>query len=148
MMKELKIKKLRDNAKLPTRATEGSAGYDLYACIDKPLLLKKGDTAIIPTGIAIGLDDPRYAAFIYSRSGIAIKHGIGLLNSVGVIDSDYRGEICVGVINQISEPYEIQPLERIAQMIIKPVELPELTEVSDLDETDRGAGGFGSTGTG
>lgn len=147
MMKELKIKKLRDNAKLPTRATEGSAGYDLYACIDKPLLLKKGDTAIIPTGIAIGLDDPRYAAFIYSRSGIAIKHGIGLLNSVGVIDSDYRGEICVGVINQISEPYEIQPLERIAQMIIKPVELPELTEVSDLDETDRGAGGFGSTGT-
>ena len=147
MMKELKIKKLRDNAKLPTRATEGSAGYDLYACIDKPLLLKKGDTAIIPTGIAIGLDDPRYAAFIYSRSGIAIKHGIGLLNSVGVIDSDYRGEICVGVINQISEPYEIQPLERIAQMIIKPVELPELTEVFDLDETDRGAGGFGSTGT-
>ena len=139
-MKELKIKKVRENAKLPTRATEGSAGYDLYACIDEPLTLKAGETAIIPTGIAIGLDDPHYAAFIYSRSGIAIKHGIGLLNSVGVIDSDYRGEICVGVINQISEAYEIQ-------MIIKPVELPELTEVSDLDETSRGAGGFGSTGT-
>ena len=83
-MKELKIKKVRENAKLPTRATEGSAGYDLYACIDKPLTLKAGETAIIPTGIAIGLDDPHYAAFIYSRSGIAIKHGIGLLNSVGI----------------------------------------------------------------
>ncbi len=146
-MKELKVKKVRDNAKLPARATEGSAGYDLYACIDKPLLLKGGDTAVIPTGIAIGLDDPHYAAFIYARSGLAIKHGIGLLNSVGVIDSDYRGEICVGVINQISEAYEIQPFERIAQMIIEPVELPELTEVETLDETLRGAGGFGSTGT-
>ncbi len=146
-MKELKVKKVRDNAKLPTRATEGSAGYDLYACIDKPLFLKGGDTAVIPTGIAIGLDDPHYAAFIYARSGLAIKHGIGLLNSVGVIDSDYRGEICVGVINQISEAYEIQPFERIAQMVIEPVALPELTEVSDLDETVRGAGGFGSTGT-
>jgi len=147
MMKELKVKKVRDSAKLPTRATEGSAGYDLYACIDKPLLLKGGETAVIPTGIAIGLDDPHYAAFIYARSGLAIKHGIGLLNSVGVIDSDYRGEICVGVINQISEPYEIQPFERVAQMIIEPVELPELTEVENLDETTRGAGGFGSTGT-
>ncbi len=146
-MKELKVKKVRDNAKLPTRATEGSAGYDLYACIDKPLLLKGGDTAVIPTGIAIGLDDPHYAAFIYARSGLAIKHGIGLLNSVGVIDSDYRGEICVGVINQISEAYEIQPFERIAQMIIEPVALPELAEVETLDETVRGAGGFGSTGT-
>ena len=146
-MKELKVKKVRDNAKLPTRATEGSAGYDLYACIDKPLLLKGGDTAVIPTGIAIGLDAPHYAAFIYARSGLAIKHGIGLLNSVGVIDSDYRGEICVGVINQISEAYEIQPFERIAQMIIEPVALPELAEVETLDETVRGAGGFGSTGT-
>lgn len=146
-MKQLKVKKVRDNAKLPTRATEGSAGYDLYACIDKPLLLKGGDTAVIPTGIAIGLDDPHYAAFIYARSGLAIKHGIGILNSVGVIDSDYRGEICVGVINQISEAYEIQPFERIAQMVIEPVALPELAEVETLDETVRGAGGFGSTGT-
>ncbi len=147
MMKELKVKKVRKSAKLPTRATEGSAGYDLYACIDKPLLLKGGETAVIPTGIAIGLDDPHYAAFIYARSGLAIKHGIGLLNSVGVIDSDYRGEICVGVINQISEAYEIQPFERIAQMVIEPVALPKLTEVTSLDETVRGAGGFGSTGT-
>lgn len=144
---ELKIKKVRENAKIPTRATEGSAGFDLYACIDEPISLKKGDTAIIPTGIAIGLDDPHFAAFIHSRSGLAIKHGIGLLNSVGVIDSDYRGEICVGIIKQTEEPYTIQPFERIAQMVIKPVELPELIEVETLDDTDRGAGGFGSTGT-
>lgn len=143
----LKIKKVRENAKIPTRATVGSAGLDLYACIDEPITLKKGDTAVIPTGIAIGLDDPHYAAFIHSRSGLAIKHGIGLLNSVGVIDSDYRGEICVGVIKQTDPEYTIQPFERIAQMVIKPVELPEIIEVQDLDETDRGAGGFGSTGT-
>lgn len=144
---ELKIKKVRENAKIPTRATEGSAGFDLYACIDEPIVLKKGDTAVIPTGIAIGLDDPHFAAFIHSRSGLAIKRGIGLLNSVGVIDSDYRGEICVGIIKQTDPEYTIQPFERIAQMVIKPVELPELIEVDDLDDTARGAGGFGSTGT-
>lgn len=142
----LKIKKVRENAKLPTRATPGSAGLDLYACIDEPITLNKGDKAVIPTGIALGLDDPRYAAFIHSRSGLAIKHGIGLLNSVGVVDSDYRGEVCVGVIKLTEEPYTIQPFERIAQMVIKPVELPEIVEVQELDETERGAGGFGSTG--
>ena len=146
-MKELRIKKVRENAKIPTRATVGSAGMDLYACIQEPITLNGGDKAVIPTGIAIGLDTPEYAAFVYARSGLAIKHGIGLLNSVGVIDSDYRGEICVGVINQLKEPYTIEPFERIAQMVIKPVELPDLVEVGDLDETDRGAGGFGSTGT-
>ena len=145
-MEILKIKKVRENAKLPTRATEGSAGLDLYACIDEPITLNKGDKAVIPTGIALGLDDPRYAAFIHSRSGLAIKHGIALLNSVGVIDSDYRGEVCVGVIKLTEEPYTIQPFERIAQMVIKPVELPEIVEVQELDDTDRGAGGFGSTG--
>lgn len=145
-MKSLKIKKVRENAKLPTRGTVGSAGMDLYACIDEPITLNGGDKAVIPTGIAIGLDNPEYAAFVYARSGLAIKHGIGLLNSVGVIDSDYRGEICVGVINQLKEPYTIQPFERIAQMVIQPVALPELVEVDELDNTDRGAGGFGSTG--
>ena len=145
-MEILKIKKVRENAKIPTRATEGSAGLDLYACIDEPITLNKGDKAVIPTGIAIGLDDPKYAAFIYARSGLAIKQGIGLLNSVGVIDSDYRGEVCVGVIKQTEEAYTIQPFERIAQMVIKPVELPEIVEVEELDEPDRGAGGFGSTG--
>ncbi len=146
-METLKIKKVRENARIPTRATTGSAGMDLYACIDEPITLKKGDKAIIPTGIAIGLDDPHYAAFIYARSGLAIKHGIGLLNSVGVIDSDYRGEICVGVIKQTDPEYTIEPFERIAQMVIEPVELPEIIEVNDLDDTDRGSGGFGSTGT-
>ena len=144
---ELQIKKVRENAKIPTRATSGSAGMDLYACIDEPITLKKGDKAVIPTGIAIGLDNPHYAAFIYARSGLAIKHGIGLLNSVGVIDSDYRGEICVGIIKQTDPEYTIEPFERIAQMVIEPVELPEIVEVQDLDNTDRGAGGFGSTGT-
>ena len=146
-MKELKIKKVRENAKIPTRGTVGSAGMDLYACIDEPITLNSGDTAFVPTGIAIGIDDPHYAAFIYARSGLAIKHGIGLLNSVGVIDSDYRGEICVGVINQKRESYTIEPFERVAQMVIQPVALPEIIEVETLDDTDRGAGGFGSTGT-
>jgi dUTP pyrophosphatase len=145
-MEQLKIKKLRPEAKIPTRATEGSAGLDLYACIDEPVTLNKGDKAVIPTGIAIGLDDPHYAAFIHSRSGLAIKHGLALLNSVGVIDSDYRGEVCVGIVKLTDEPYTIQPFERIAQMVIKPVELPQVIEVEELDETDRGAGGFGSTG--
>mgnify|MGYP003293492449 FL=1 len=144
---ELKIKKVRDNAKIPTRATEGSAGMDLYACIDEPITLKQGDTAIIPTGIAIGLDNKNLCAFVYARSGLAIKHGIGLLNSVGVIDSDYRGEICVGIIKQTDPEYTIQPFERIAQMVIQPVEIPEIIEVDELDDTVRGAGGFGSTGT-
>ncbi len=143
---ELKIKKLRENAKIPFRATEGSAGMDLFACIDEPVTLAGGEKAVIPTGIAIALPSAELGAFIFARSGLAIKHGIGLLNSVGVIDSDYRGEICVGVINQLSEPYTINPGERIAQMVIMPVSLIPVTEVEELDETERGSGGFGSTG--
>lgn len=143
---ELKIKKVRENAKIPTRGTEGSAGLDLYACIDEPITLKKGEKALIPTGIAISLENRELAAFVYARSGLAIKHGINLLNSVGVIDSDYRGEIQVGVINQLEEPYEIQPFERIAQLVIAPVFLPDIRVCEDLDDTQRGEGGFGSTG--
>ena len=143
---ELKIKKLRENAKIPFRATEGSAGMDLYACIDEPLTLAGGEKAVIPMGIAIALPSPELGAFVFARSGLAIKHGIGLLNGVGVIDSDYRGEVCVGVINQLSEPYTINPDERIAQLVILPVSLIEPVEVDELDETERGAGGFGSTG--
>ena len=144
---ELKIKKLRENAKIPFRATEGSAGMDLYACIDEPITLEAGEKAVIPTGIAIALPSPELGAFIFARSGLAIKHGIGLLNSVGVIDSDYRGEVCVGLINQFKEPYTVQPDERIAQMVIMPVSLIQPVEVDELDETERGTGGFGSTGT-
>ena len=143
---ELKIKKLRENAQIPFRATSGSAGMDLYACIDEPVTLALGEKAVIPTGIAIALPSPELGAFIFARSGLAIKHGIGLLNSVGVIDSDYRGEVCVGVINQLSEPYTINPGERIAQLVILPVSLIEPVEVDELDKTERGAGGFGSTG--
>ncbi|MBR5113511.1 MAG: dUTP diphosphatase [Clostridia bacterium] len=143
---ELKIKKLRENAQIPFRATAGSAGMDLYACIDEPVTLALGEKAVIPTGIAIALPSPELGAFVFARSGLAIKHGIGLLNAVGVIDSDYRGEVCVGVINQLSEPYTINPGERIAQLVILPVSLIEPVEVDELDETERGAGGFGSTG--
>lgn len=146
-MEPLKIKKLNEKAKVPQRATGGSAGLDLCACIDAPLTLGGGETAVIPTGIAIALPSADYGAFVFARSGLAIKHGIGLLNSVGVIDSDYRGEIKVGVINQIAEPYTIEPGERIAQMVILPVSMMPVKEVEQLDETARGAGGFGSTGT-
>ena len=142
----MKIKKVRENAKVPQRATGGSAGLDLCACIDAPIILNGGETALIPTGVAIALPSAEYGAFVFPRSGIAIKHGIGLLNSVGVIDSDYRGEIMVGVINQISESYTIEPGERIAQMVIMPVSTMPVIEVNELDETSRGAGGFGSTG--
>lgn len=140
------IKKARENGKVPVRATEGSAGLDLCACIEEPVTLNSGDTAVIPTGIAIALPSPEFGAFVFPRSGIAVKHGIGLLNSVGVIDSDYRGEIMVGVINQFRESYTIQPGERIAQMVIMPVSMMPVEEVDVLDDTERGAGGFGSTG--
>ena len=145
-MDTLKIKKLKENSRIPARATSGSAGMDLYACIDEPVTVNPGEKAVIPTGIAIALPSPELGAFIFARSGLAIKHGIGLLNAVGVIDSDYRGEICVGLINQLSEPYTIAPDERIAQMIIMPVSLIPVEEAEELDETERGAGGFGSTG--
>lgn len=142
----LKIKKVRENAKIPQRATSGSAGLDLCAAIDEPIILKQGGTALIPTGIAIALPSSEYGAFVFPRSGLAVKHGIGLLNSVGVIDSDYRGEIMVGVINQIDKEYTVQPGERIAQMVIMPVSTMPVEEVGELDETERADGGFGSTG--
>ena len=146
-MEVLKIKKVQENAVIPKRATEGSAGLDLCACIDAPLTLNSGDTALIPTGLAIELPSSQYGAFVFARSGLSIKHGIGLLNAVGVIDSDYRGEIKVGVINQIKEPYTIEPGERIAQLVIMPVATLPAEEAQTLGESERGAGGFGSTGT-
>lgn len=146
-MEVLKIKKVQENAIIPKRATEGSAGLDLCACIDEPLTLKGGETALIPTGLAIELPDNQYGAFVFARSGLSIKHGIGLLNSVGVIDSDYRGEIKVGVINQIQEAYTIEPCERIAQLVILPVAMLPVVEADSLADSERGAGGFGSTGT-
>lgn len=143
---ELKIKKLKSDAKIPKRATNGSAGMDLYACIESSFTLAPQQLAVVPTGIAIELPDNTCAAFLYARSGLGVKHGICLANGVGVIDSDYRGEICVGLCNVSDKPYVIEPNERVAQMVIAPVCTPNITEVSELSDTSRGDGGFGSTG--
>ena len=145
-MSVLKIKKLRDNAHIPYRATAGSAGMDLYACIDEPVPIPPHEIRLIPTGIALALESADYVAYLFARSGLAIKHGLAPANCVGVIDSDYRGEVCVGLLNQTDQPFTVRPDERIAQMVISPVILPEIEVTDDLGETDRGAGGFGSTG--
>ncbi|MDR1565605.1 MAG: dUTP diphosphatase [Oscillospiraceae bacterium] len=142
----LKVLKINEQAKLPARATSGSAGMDLYACIDAPITLQAGERALVPTGIAIALPDASYVALVYARSGLAIKHGITLSNCVGVIDSDYRGEVKVGLINLSSEPFTILNQERVAQLVLAPVIQAEIIEAEELDETERGAGGFGSTG--
>ncbi|MDR1409351.1 MAG: dUTP diphosphatase [Oscillospiraceae bacterium] len=145
-MFDLPVKLTREGAQLPRRATDGSAGYDLYACIDSTLTFEPGAHAIVPTGIAIALPSSDMAAFVFARSGLAIKHGIVPANCVGVIDSDYRGEILVGLVNQYDEAYSIQPGERIAQMVVLPVLMPMVMPVDALPETVRGVGGFGSTG--
>lgn len=144
--KTLNFCKILDSAKIPYRATPGSAGMDLCACIENDIVLNPGDRVLVPSGIAISLPGSEYAAFIFARSGLGIKHGITLSNGVGVIDSDYRGEIGIGLCNLGKEPYKIKNGERIAQMVIMKVELPELNEVKVLDLTDRGSNGFGSTG--
>ena len=147
MQTTLKIQKKNPKAILPKRATEGSAGMDLYACMEEEITLRPGELAVIPTGIAIGLPGPDYAALVFARSGLGVKHGISLPNGVGVIDSDYRGEIQVGLCNLGNQPYTIRPEERIAQLVVTPVCLLPIEEVEVLDETGRGEGGFGSTGT-
>ncbi|MBR3971718.1 MAG: dUTP diphosphatase [Ruminococcus sp.] len=143
---ELKIKRLRENAKLPQRATPGSAGMDLSACIDEAKTIKPGELLLIPTGIAIEIPSRDYVAYIFARSGLGIKHGICLANGVGVVDSDYRGEVCVGLCNVSNKEYTITPGERVAQMVISPVSLMPSVEVDILSDTERGEGGFGSTG--
>ncbi|MBQ7966088.1 MAG: dUTP diphosphatase [Ruminococcus sp.] len=145
-MQILKVKKLRENAKMIQRATKGSAGMDLHACIDSEITIEPGEIKVIPTGLAIALQNENYVAYIYARSGLAIKHGITLANCVGVVDSDYRGEVCVGLTNISKNPYTIMPDERIAQLVIAPVCVCDAVEVEDLDSTERGEGGFGSTG--
>lgn len=138
--------KLSKNAVPPKRATSGAAGMDLCACIEEELVLNPGERALVPTGIAISLPSEEYAAFLFARSGLGVKHGITLSNGVGVIDSDYRGEIRAGLCNIGKEPYTIKPSERIAQLVIMKVENFPLVEASELDSTERGTGGFGSTG--
>ncbi len=131
---------------LPSYATGGSAGLDLRACLDSPITLEPGQTHLVPTGFAIHLEDPGLAAVLLPRSGLGHKHGIVLGNLVGLVDSDYQGQVMVSVWNRGSHPFTIAPGERIAQMIIVPVLQAELEVVAEFDESARGAGGFGSSG--
>ena len=144
-MNAVRVKKLKDSAILPTYGSTEAAGADLYACLSEEITIQPGKSVFVPTGLAMEIPKG-YAGLIYARSGIATKRGLAPANKVGVIDSDYRGEICVGVINQLKEAYTIQPDERIAQLVIMPVSLITPVEADTLDETERGAGGFGSTG--
>ena len=131
---------------LPAYATAGSAGMDLRACIDAPLTLATGDTHLVPTGVSIHVDDPGYAAVILPRSGLGHKHGIVLGNLVGLIDSDYQGPLMVSCWNRGRDPFTIQPLDRIAQLVIVPVAQASFRVVDAFDASERADGGFGSTG--
>lgn len=142
----IEVKKLNDKAKLPCRATADSAGADLCACINDDIALMPGERRLIPTGIAVAVPTG-FGGFVFPRSGLSSKFGVSLANCVGVIDSDYRGEVKVPVINHSSEPYTVKAGERIAQLVIMPVDLCEYGFSDELDKTERGEGGFGSTGS-
>ena len=143
---DLKILDERVRASLPHYATPGSAGLDLRACLDAPVVLNPGETQLIPTGLAMHLADPGYAAMILPRSGLGHKHGVVLGNLVGLIDSDYQGQLMVSLWNRGQEAFTVQPFERIAQMVIVPVVQAGFRVVEDFAASDRGEGGFGSTG--
>ncbi len=143
---DIKVKKLIDNARLPYRATAGSAGADLFACLDEAVTIAPGERKLIPTGIAIELPDSGCGAFVFPRSSVSSRFGVSLANCVGVVDSDYRGEIKVPLINHSDTPYTVHDGDRIAQMVIMPVVLPDYIESGSLTGTERGEGGFGSTG--
>ena len=149
MTVDVKIKFLENNTEknLPFYATEGSAGMDLTACIEEDVTLKPLERKIIPTGLAISLPSSDYVAYVFARSGLASKHGITLPNCVGVIDSDYTGELKVSLINLSNESYTIKNGERIAQLVVMEVAKAKFTVVDELRVTERGDGGFGSTGT-
>ena len=139
------VKRLSPNASLPRYATPGAAGMDLCACLSERVPLAPGERALIPTGLAVSI--PRgYVGLVFARSGLAVKQGVALSNGVGVIDWDYRGEVKVGLVNLGRETFTVEHGARIAQMVVLPVEQMALREVAELDDTDRGAGGFGSTG--
>ena len=136
-----------DKIPLPKYATQGSAGMDLHACIDQPLTIRPGETHLIPTGLALYIADVGYAGMILPRSGLGHKHGIVLGNSVGLIDSDYQGPLMVSCFNRGTVAYTIEPAERIAQFVLVPVAMAELTIINDeFEATERGVGGFGHTG--
>ena len=149
-MKTLDVKVLdaRLRGSLPQYATAGAAGLDLRACLDQPLTLAPGASELVPSGIAIHLGDPGLAAVVLPRSGLGHKHGIVLGNLVGLIDSDYQGQIMVSVWNRGQAAFTIQPMERIAQLVVVPVVQVKLNVVEEFEESQRGAGGFGSTGKG
>lgn len=144
---DVRILDERIRAHLPAYATPGSAGMDLRACIDAPLLVAPGDAQLIPTGLSIHIGDPGLAAIILPRSGLGHKHGIVLGNLVGLIDSDYQGPLMVSCWNRGREPFTVQPMDRIAQLVIVPVVQAGLRVVEDFEASARGAGGFGSSGS-
>ena len=144
-MEAIRVKKLREGALLPTYGTAQAAGADLYACLEAPLTIAPGETAWVPTGLALEVPEG-CAGLVYARSGLSTKRGLAPANKVGVIDSDYRGEITVVLYNHGSEAQTISSGERIAQLIVTPVLTPAYTETDRLSETLRGTGGFGSTG--
>lgn len=131
---------------LPHYATEGSAGLDLRACLDQPLTIEPGETQLVSTGLAIHIADPRYAATILPRSGLGHKHGIVLGNLIGLIDSDYQGPLMISMWNRGAAPYTIEPAARIAQLVIVPITRPQFEVVEEFTSSERGEGGFGSTG--
>lgn len=131
---------------LPQYGTPGAAGLDLRACLDAPLELKPGDSQLVPAGIAIHIGDPGFAAIVVPRSGLGAKHGIVLGNLVGLIDSDYQGQVFISVWNRAQAAFTIQPMDRIAQLVVVPVQQVEFNVVEDFQSSSRGAGGFGSTG--
>jgi len=143
---EVKILDERMRGMLPRYATAGAAGLDLRACVNAPLTLQPGDSQLVATGIAIHLGDPGYAAVVLPRSGLGSKHGIVLGNLVGLIDSDYQGEVLVSVWNRGKNAFTIQPMDRIAQLVVVPVVQVELEVVEEFTASERGAAGFGSTG--
>ncbi|WP_066130374.1 dUTP diphosphatase [Bordetella ansorpii] len=145
---DLKILDARMREYLPAYATPGSAGLDLRACLDAPLTIAPGATVLVPTGLAIHLADPGYAAMILPRSGLGHKHGIVLGNLVGLIDSDYQGQLMVSTWNRGAAEFTLQPMDRLAQLVIVPVLQVSFNVVDDFDASDRGASGFGSTGRG
>ncbi len=145
---DLKVLDPRMAEHLPAYATPGSAGLDLRACLDEPLTLAPGQTHLVPTGLSIHIADPGLAAMILPRSGLGHKHGIVLGNLVGLIDSDYQGQLMVSVWNRGQESFTLQPMDRMAQLVIVPVVQAQFRLVDDFDASSRGTGGFGSTGKG
>lgn len=146
MKVDLKVLDERMKTQLPAYATTGSAGLDLRACLDEAITIEPGQTVLVPTGLAIHLADPRYAAIILPRSGLGHKHGIVLGNLVGLIDSDYQGQLMVSVWNRGQTSFTMEPMERMAQLVIVPVQQVEFNIVDEFPTSDRGEGGFGSTG--